>query len=203
MTNNKEQVLKLIRSRQADKYAIIDAAYAVYTNAYLNSKLSDDVKVLCYKIKREGDNKGQFGYYITRRISSIVKILNRYNLTSFVDLGCGSGHLVKFLHHTLNYKTKGVEIEQTLVNDAQSCLIQQGDILDPNLDIKKFEAIYFWEPFENRKLAEKFVDNLEEITHKGQYIIYLCSGTIGLHLNNSNKFRKLQSEEGFQVFKVQ
>jgi protein-L-isoaspartate O-methyltransferase len=166
-----------------------------------------DAKKLYYVIKHEDSNKGQFGYYISNTAYQICELLGKYNCKTLVDLGAGSGVLTSILNHITDYniRCEGIEIENSLVNVGElipKSYVRYGDILDPNLNISKFDAIYFWEPFADPKLAEKFVKNLEVITRKGQYIFYLSDRffTVKL-LNESDKFRILKIHEGIRVFK--
>ena len=144
-------------------------------------------KSLHYTSKREGKNKGQFGYYFNSHLIDLLLFMWEYNLKSIVDLGAGVGHLIMILYE-FGFSVGGYEIEKDLILEGikihqshilENCLKEKDILILTKIDLRQFEVIYFWEPFSDERLVKKFVDNLISRMKKNQYIAYRQSGRIG------------------------
>jgi hypothetical protein len=153
---------------------------------------------IAYTIKREGNNSGQFGYYFNSQIEPLLKIIDKYTITSIADLGAGYG-LTSFILKNSGIASIGYEIEDRYVEFSKFLcedMVIKKDILTLKRDdIKRYGAVYFWEPLYLRELAEKFVNNLVEIMYKGQYIIYRPSGSIGEFLSAVACLKRLKQTD--------
>lgn len=161
--------------------------------------------------KHSGNNKGQFGFYHTDYAGQILTILNRLGLSSICDLGSGPGILLSCLSSFgTELRIKGYEIEKEFVDMAQKLfygndIVECKDILSLQaVDVRNYSAIYFWEPLYDSKLAKRFIDNLNIILKKGQYIIYQPSGAIGQYLTKCERFQWVENPNmsSLLVFKV-
>ena len=99
---------------------------------------------------------------------------------------------------------KGYEIEHELVEISKKYFngfVEEKDIFKlTKTIIKKYQAIYFWEPFEDNILCQKFIKFLEKKCSKGQIIIYYCSGHIKNYLDNSKQFKKLNNQYKYNIY---
>lgn len=131
---------------------------------------------LDYTIKEEGPNKGQFGYYINKKMGSFIEKMLNHNIKSVMDLGAGYGHFVAVASKFLDYSC-GIEIEEELISKSRLTRdIEHKDIFDlTKEDVKEIEALYFYEPFHSKDLSEKFVEHLMLIMYEGQKIFYRTS----------------------------
>lgn len=167
--------------------------------------LKEDKSKVVRNVKREGENKGQYGYYISSWAGQLMILCQRLKITNVVDLGCGA-HILGTVLNQLGNKyvcrggalteinMDGYEIEDELIEDAKRYTyynrVQKRDILKlTTADLEKYQAVYFWEPLANPKLAKKFVDNLEKVIPKGKYIFYVCDGAIGTYLDQSKRLK--------------
>lgn len=137
---------------------------------------------------------GEFGYYVSDpsiaiEISSIMKLMKLYNIC---DLGSGCGILIDILR-IFDIMADGFEIEDSLINIEKN-IFNNGSTYKKDLlslsgnDLKKYDCLFFWEPFSDYKLCKRFVKVLERSCSKNQYIFYLRSGQIGQFLEVSKKF---------------
>ena len=188
-----------------NKSQLITSLVGVTTNMFYNTfshlrllsqEELDKLHSLMRRGKNKGDNSGQYGYYITPvpHFHTILNLTKKYKITGIVDLGAGAGHFVSIMN-TLGVRTRGIELEPTLVTlaNALHSYVGSGDILKPILLRDNENAVYFYEPMFARELQEKFVKNLEESLNKGQYIIYTQAGSTGIFLEDSKYFRELNS----------
>lgn len=152
---------------------------------------------LDYKVKLTGDNKGQFGYYVTEDVASIIGIMKAVKAKSILDLGSGPGLILKTIRTFTKFEVSGYDNERELVEIGNHILgydtLKLKDILTVTTqDIGKFDVLYFWEPLRDRELCEKFVDNLSKVTVKDQYIIYKPAGSIAEYLHKVERFEKVE-----------
>jgi len=165
-------------------------------------KLSDNYKKMYnrnkidYDIKKDGKNKGQWGYYITNNLYELMYELQKNNINSLFDLGAGVGHLVLLLN-SFGINAKGIEIEEELVNRSKLLInnITQNDIFNlTQNDMNKDESLYFWDPFYDKVLIEKFVKHLENIMIKDQLIVFQ-NVKISKYLLNSKSFKLISTDD--------
>lgn len=125
----------------------------------------------------------EYGYFVNSR-TTLFTLTRVLNIRSLVDLGCGAGVLISCLEDYI-FKVKGYDNEKDLVDIANKIsrnkeLAELKDITKLTKDdIKNFDAVYFWEPIIDEKMATKFVKNLLKVMKKDQYIFYYNSGKIG------------------------
>lgn len=162
-----------------------------------------------YNPKREGKNKGQWGYYINYAIGELLYTLDALKAKSILDLGSGSGILLYYIYKYSipRIDIMGYEIEQRLITIANKIIpnkTKKKNILTlRKSDIEKYDVIYFWEPLADRELAKKFVDNLTKIINKNQTIIYYPSGSILEHFYETKKYDITRSEVGpYRIIKL-
>lgn len=143
-----------------------------------------------YRVKEEGKNKGQYGYYISNYPGCLLTLINEIkklrgtDFINILDLGSGAGLLMKIISSwDRGIVTKGYEIEDSLVRYANyhgMCNTIKKDILTlTTTDLEKQDILYFWEPLSERKLAKQFVDNLAKVAHKACGI-FIMLAVIGL-----------------------
>jgi SAM-dependent methyltransferase len=129
--SNKDREMKLV----------IDSLFYFGTSPYINESIKErgPKNRVKYSIKDSGENKGQYGYYIGQHhLSRIYLFMKKNRLKTFIDLGCGAGHIVIALRN-LGILADGLEIEKDLVNEAHELMgagnrsnrkiIRQQDIL--------------------------------------------------------------------------
>jgi 2-polyprenyl-3-methyl-5-hydroxy-6-metoxy-1,4-benzoquinol methylase len=172
----------------------------IYRKFVVFGENSNDLLKINYQPKHDGDNKGQFGYYPNSNVADILLFMKEYDLKTIMDLGAGAGILVHTLRR-LGFKAYGMEIEDSLVEisnniqgmnwDENSFVIKQDILTIASFDIQKYDCIYFWEPFYQRDLAKKFVENLSKSMKSGQYILYKRHGDIFNFLDIDVTFKKL------------
>lgn len=167
-----------------------------------------EMENLSYKSKTpQHENPGQYGYFINEYLSDIIIALDRFGVDLLVDLGAGVGHIVAALNY-LGYQAKGIEIEKLLVEKSEDITssVKQKDIFDlTKVDIVRSQVIYFWEPFNERELAKKFIIKLLKIMHVGQYIFYRSSGHTRAFLYEAvqdKKLKQLSSQGTLRIYKV-
>lgn len=168
--------------------------FVVYTDS-----TNSEVKNLHFTQKREGDNKGQWGYYINEDIGTIAEFMSVNKFKKIIDLGAGAGILVHVLR-ALSFQAHGYEIEDTLIEISNKInsdvVILKKDILTLiKKDIKDYECIYFWEPFCSEELSKKFIKNLTNIMKKNQHILYKPASPYLIRLLENDK--KMESLPNF------
>jgi hypothetical protein len=148
-------------------------------------------------------NNGEWGYYINGRVAEIALLLRKYNLKNIVDLGSGSGILLLLLKY-LGFSVKGIEKEDKLIKISHLLYVetQKRDLLElKDTDIKSFDCIYMYEPIRDESLCVKFVEKLEQATHKGQYIFYCQAGYTKACLDKKfNSFKLLEEDSGILIY---
>lgn len=158
--------------------------------------------------RKDNENKGQWGYYLSQDIEKFLFIIDKLKTKSIVDLGSGPGLLLKaILLYNHKIKVKGYEIEDVFIEDSQLLDLQnqifKQDILQlETKDIINCDTIFFYEPVADPKLAKQFVNNLSKIVIKGQWIIYNRAGYIGDNLDKNKRFKQYYSLNSYRVYKV-
>ena len=110
-------------------------------------------------------------FITNQRIKKIIKILGYKEDESLVELGCGSGNILR------NFKkgnVTGIELSETGVKLAKkNCLnarIIKGDAQTINLD-KKFDKIICSEVLEHLPDPSKVIDNIIRMSKKKSVIV--------------------------------
>lgn len=135
------------------------------------------------RLKTDGNNKGQWGYYTSIDSARfIIDFMRRRKLTRLCDLGSGAGILlngISFINPFIH--CVGFEIEPLLVDIANRYFrvkTYRKDILKmTSTELGAYQCIFLYEPLADDILRKKFFDNLIENMYIGQYIIYRPAST--------------------------
>lgn len=133
---------------------------------------------LCFRPKSH--NNQEFGYYPTpaKSVESIVHVINKYKVTSLLDLGCGIGALCAEIKCLTGITVGGFDNETKLIETARRFNISDAhsfiekDILTivPR-DICHYDCVYFWRPFTDDAVLANFMLNLHKCLRVGQIVI--------------------------------
>ena len=178
---------------------VINNFLRISSSIFWNERRNDtEYRKLVGTIKYEGENKGQFGYYPSPSVGELCILLSKLGVKEIVDLGSGIGLLLLAIKaYNSNIKITGFENEKYFIDIANQigANTYKKDILTlKKYDIRKFDALFFYEPFSDPTLSEAFVKNLLKRVSKGQFLIYERAGTIGEFLDKSNKVKRLTLE---------
>ncbi len=200
-------MIKKFTAAERDLIDSINSANELAMQVYYGLKKDDEI---VRNIKYEGENKGQYGYYVSHCAGQLFVILHRMKIKSIIDLGCGAHILGNVLNHFgsrytrnsnlgIELNMEGYEIEEKLVKEANSMYFNQNvrrkDILKlESRDLNPYQAVYFWEPLADPKLAKQFVENLEKVMPPNKYIFYVCAGAIGTFLKESKRFKPVRND---------
>lgn len=171
----------------------------------INTSLMSKIGYTLYEdiyTTQKGEGRKEFGYYHSEGAAlDIAELTDLLKLNSVCDLGCGGGLLLAELNALRpNLKLLGYDNERRWLNFAERMLgvtdVKELDLLKiTKKDIKGFDLLYLWEPLRDDTLAKIFASKLESAMHKGQILLYRCSGTIGFHLFKNNKFERVKGIE--------
>lgn len=219
MKNIEKLVSKKLTKNETKVLSFATPTISYFRSLYCSLRPSNSK--IDYKIKNEGENKGQFGYYISHSIGALYILMKRLKKITILDLGSGPGLINQIFHILEKYDNKnirilkdfqyerfkytGFEIEDELVKIGvcnNNKIVKKNILTIVKKDVENHEIIYFYEPFAHKKLAEQFVKNLEKVLIKDQIIIYHQVGWIESFLRQSDKFKYVCNFMGLQVFHV-
>ena len=166
------------------------------------AKLTPELKGIIGTVKQQGENKHQYGYYISKNVGYAILAMLKYDVKKVVDLGAGQGHVVR-LFNQFGFEAKGFEIEKKLIkHSSNSFSLEHRDILKMRKStLEPYDAVFFYEPFASDKLAKKFAYHLANVMKEGQYIFYDQAGRIGYYIEETEAFQRLRYRSRVQVFK--
>jgi SAM-dependent methyltransferase len=148
------------------------------TNLIKNVPKYNKLEDINFHAKVSGDNRGQWGYFVSRDVYPLLKLLERYNISSLCDLGSGVGIFLRALRDFawFNLNVTGFEIEPLFVEIANDYFdvrtLKKNILLLKQEEIKEFEVLYIYEPFTSDEVRDNFFDNLLNIMVKGQLFFY-------------------------------
>lgn len=176
---------------------------AFYLQERLMDRLFDNCLHLNSLFQGLKNDKKEYGYYHSREVFDLHRILQKYECKSIIDLGCGMGLLMAQLHCLdSSYRVAGIENEKLLVNVA-IINARWKDILslEPS-DIQDFDCLYIWEPIKDEEQCQRLVNTLSKCMSSNQLLVCKCAGVTGQYLIESDDFYPLCEEgTGFQLFK--
>jgi len=129
-------------------------------------------------------NDGNSYTYVPLRLDTFIKALSRikedyYKLKgenaakpSFVDAGCGLG-IKLIIAEGMGFNVTGIEIDHKIIKRAEEIFyphrlnIECQDILEH--DYSKYDVIYFYCPFHNRKKQAEFEQRIHSQMKPGAY----------------------------------
>jgi hypothetical protein len=138
-----------------------------YTERY---KHDSQFRELYHKPKKSFGN--EYGYYVSGYMSHILNFMQIMGIKKICDIGCGFGVAMKtLLTEDNSIEVRGYDNEPYLVELAGEKHFQVKDALKLQKgDIEENELLYFWEPFKDKKMSAKFVDNLASVVNTGQIL---------------------------------
>lgn len=185
-----------------------DVLISVLSSIKPLEKEPDNIRGKSLRVKY---NKGEVFSFVPSDgyvISLLSKIINRLEITSFLDLGCGPGISLKALYETMDfyfpqvnknlklggieYNEKYIKVSKIILNSKiskksgfKNGIIKKGDITKiRRQSIKNFECLYAYEPLVSRNHCESFAKNLYKIMDKTQIFILKYSGNMYEYLLN-------------------
>ena len=144
----------------------------------------------------------EFGYWANSSIGYVLVLMNRLNIKSICDLGCGAAFALKAIQVVDSYiDFYGYDNESVLINlsGQNSCKVKDIIKLE-RCDIDEKSLLYFWEPIKDKELCEQFVNNLSKIAYKGQVIIFQTAGYSLANMRSNPNLREVGSFHGHWVF---
>jgi hypothetical protein len=198
-TLNKKPTKKEIISIETiyKKIKILSDLYITMRDAYSDTTPENN------SIEYRSKPNGEYGHYINNHTKELYLILSRLKITKMLDLGSGPGIIFKPLATELgiaNHSFIGYENETELVEIGQKYgnNIKQKDILKLTAeDFKDIPLVYFWEPMNDRKLCEQFVNNLELVIPSNVIVVYRFSGYIREFLDVSKRFKEAVHKQDY------
>jgi len=136
-----------------------------YTEKYKHDK---EYRNLYHKTKGN-----EFGYFISRTVEDLYAFIKILGYTKICDLGCGYGVALKALKRfDETIQISGYDNEPYLIKLAEddNFVCKDITILEKG-DVKIDQIIFMWEPFIDKDLSTKFVNNMANIAEKGQIIV--------------------------------
>lgn len=116
-----------------------------------------------------------YGYYDTN-VDKIIEFITfckyvqkscNYSYINVIDLGCGTGKLLKYLEFFRNdlfESIKGFEIQKELIKigtEIYNVNIKEKDLLQVNkYDFLTTNMVFLYEPFNEHEIAKKFITRL-------------------------------------------
>ena len=134
-------------------------------------------------------------YYFIHKISQFI---NKRNISSVVDLGCGSGRLTNFLNDKTNTQIYGYEIDKEVFetaskNKKKNVTIKLGDILNIDYNNLHVECFILNDPFyqstkKNLAAHENLIKKIEQSRANLGHKYYLI--TINVNETRNYIFKK-------------
>ena len=146
--------------------------------------------------------RDEFGYWANSSIGYVLVLMNRLNIKSICDLGCGAAFALKAIQVVDSHiDFYGYDNEPVLINlsGSNSCKVKDITKLE-RIDIDEKSLLYFWEPIKDKEQCEKFVNNLANIAYKGQVIIFQTAGYSLQHMKSNILLREVGCFHGHWVF---
>ena len=202
---NKEQVINMVNNM-----------LIMFKNA--NAKDREKQKSRLYNNRGKGN--GEWGYIINFHFGEVAAYMLENDFKTIIDLGAGVGHGIEILN-LIGLEARGYENEDelimenakffgkklTLLGGDESLTIRKKDIMSLTTnDIKEFEVIYFWQPFKDEILLNKFLINLFEIISPNQTILFKKDNDSYYRKGNGNYLQqftdtKIERYGTLEVFK--
>jgi len=201
--------LREITKEEREPYYIRERFLGTMTYMFKELALRiPELKPLVHNQKREGINKGQWGFYgvYVQTVTTLAILMTRLNLKSIVDLGSGPGFVmygIKYMVDKAN--VLGFEIEKELINHSVLGFgnIKYQDILKvTKKQLADRDCIFFYEPFYDRGLAKQFAQRLNKVCTSGQYIFYAQAGSIGSEMQLTKRIKLVGGCSELQIYKV-
>ena len=168
---------------------------------WYNSKNSDRSVIKKQIGNIEVTEHNEFGYWANTSIGNVLVLMNRLNIKSICDLGCGAAFALKAMQVVDSYiDFYGYDNEPALINlsGQNSCKVKDIIKLERS-DIDENSLLYFWEPIKNNEMCKQFVNNLANIAYKGQIIMFECAGYSLEHMR-STSLKEIGMFQGKWVF---
>ena len=112
-------------------------------------------------------------FYILKKIE---KFILKKNIKSICDLGSGFGKIIYFFGKVKEYQIDGVELDNDIYKDTLSLQslnvsLYNENILEFNLDQKKYDLLIINDPLKNKKDFENLIKKINNLHHKVFIII--------------------------------
>ncbi len=163
-----------------DKHQLINrCCYVMETLVELMAQQNPNIHKVYHRTINDGKN---FGYWVTGP-APLIRYIEENKVSSFLDLGCGAGLLLKCIKLVLpNIKLKGIELNGDLYQIASRLLrayplsetieLQLKDILTlTKKDIKGYQTLFAYEPLNDKQLSKEFAENLYKIMGPDQVFV--------------------------------
>ncbi len=148
--------------------------------------------------------RGQFNYIPNRSIGNLYVVAQRLKAKSIIDLGSGLGlglsainMIQRDLHPTKHISISGIEIHEPLCKAAERIFgirtKHKNLLFLEKEDIEAYDILYAYEPMNEYKVAEAFINRLAPLLHEGQCIAIVSTG---------NMLRLLRAHPNVQELKV-
>lgn len=118
-------------------------------------------------------------FFFKEYIQNILKkVINQYGFESpFIDVGCGKGHLSRFLSE-MGYQGSGVDVSKEGIKKAKKTL--KGlkgigcEVIKDLSDIKtNYKSLVSFDVLEHIKDDEEFMKKMSKLLHKNSYVYIL------------------------------
>ena len=118
-------------------------------------------------------------YYTSLSRRSVCYFIDRYNIKSIVEWGCGLGRTLNYIKENTNKDLLGVDISKTAIEKAKSFYPKLKFKVDDIQNIsqyEEFECMFFseitWFLLEDKKIDEIFKIMKNKFTGKNKYFIH-------------------------------